>query len=160
TGVPKGVEHTFESAAAAARSFNQFVGWRDDDRLISYLPLAHAFERAVIEATSLTSCLRVFFAESTETFVADVKRPRPTIFHSVPRLWLKFQQGVLRKMPQQKLDLLLKIPLVSGIIKKKILTGLGLDGCRLAVSGSAPIPPQLIQWYCDLGLELLEGYGM
>ena len=54
----------------------------------------------------------------------------------------------------------MRIPILSGVIKKKILTGLGLDQCRLAVSGSAPIAPELIQWYRDLGLELLEGYAM
>jgi long-subunit acyl-CoA synthetase (AMP-forming) len=78
----------------------------------------------------------------------------------VPRLWLKFYQGVLKKMPQPKLTRLLRIPIVSGIVKRKILTGLGLDACRLAASGSAPIPPSLIDWYRALGLDLLEGYGM
>jgi long-subunit acyl-CoA synthetase (AMP-forming) len=160
TGVPKGVEHTFDSMAGAARSFNDFIAWRDDDRVISYLPLAHAFERAVIETTSLLACVRIYFAESLDTFVADVRRARPTVFHSVPRLWLKFQQGVLRKMPQKKLGRMLRVPILSGVVKKKILTGLGLEDCRLAVSGSAPIPPELIQWYRNLGLELLEGYGM
>ncbi len=161
TGKPKGVEHTFASVAGAARSFNEFVKWTDDDRVLSYLPLAHAFERAVIEATSLTAgCVHIFFAESLDTFNADMKRARPTIFHSVPRLWLKFQQGVLRKMPADKLRRFLKIPIFNRIVKKKVLTGLGLEACRLAVSGSAPIPPELIDWYRALGLEMLEGYGM
>jgi long-chain acyl-CoA synthetase len=89
-----------------------------------------------------------------------VKRCRPTVFHSVPRLWLKFQQGVLKKMPEEKLRRMLKIPILSGMVRKKVLAGLGLDAARLAVTGSAPIPPELIQWYRDLGLELLEGYAM
>ena len=161
TGKPKGVEHTFASVGGAARSFNEFVKWTDDDRVLSYLPLAHAFERAVIEATSLTAgCVHIFFAESLDTFNADMKRARPTIFHSVPRLWLKFQQGVLRKMPADKLRRFLKIPIFNRIVKKKVLTGLGLEACRLAVSGSAPMPPELIDWYRALGLEMLEGYGM
>jgi long-subunit acyl-CoA synthetase (AMP-forming) len=89
-----------------------------------------------------------------------MRRARPTIFISVPRLWLKFQQGVFSKMPPEKLKRLLKIPIVSGIVRRKVLKGLGLDATRFAVSGSAPIPPELIQWYRDLGLELLEGLGM
>jgi long-subunit acyl-CoA synthetase (AMP-forming) len=160
TGKPKGVVHTFRTISEAARGFDEVLRWRDDDRLLSYLPLAHAFERAAIESTSLYSCVRVFFAESLDTFVADVRRARPTMFHSVPRLWLKFYQGVSKKMPEAKLKRLLKIPIVSGIVKKKILTGLGLDAARLAVSGSAPITPELLTWYNALGLELLEGYGM
>jgi long-subunit acyl-CoA synthetase (AMP-forming) len=160
TGKPKGVEHTFRTIAGATRCFRTILEWRPEDRLLSYLPLAHAFERAAIEATSLDSATHVFFAESLDTFVADLRRARPTMFQSVPRLWLKFQSGVLRKMPPKKLKTFLKIPILSGVVKKKILTGLGLDSARMAISGSAPIPAELIQWYRDLGLELLEGYGM
>jgi long-chain acyl-CoA synthetase len=160
TGKPKGVEHTFESISAAAKSFVDVTRLTADDRFLSYLPLAHAFERAVVEATSLRVGARIFFAESLDTFNADMKRARPTVFHSVPRLWLKFQQGVLKKMPQEKLSKLLRIPLLNRVVKKKILTGLGLQETRMAASGSAPIAPELIQWYRDLGLELLEGYGM
>lgn len=160
TGKPKGVEHTFRTVAGACRAFSTVLEWRTDDRLLSYLPLAHAFERAAIEATSLHSATHVYFAESLDTFVQDLRRARPTVFQSVPRLWLKFQSGVLRKMPPKKLKTYLKIPILSGVVKKKILTGLGLDSARMAISGSAPIPAELIQWYRDLGLELLEGYGM
>ena len=63
-------------------------------------------------------------------------------------------------MPKEKLDFLLKIPIINGLIKKKILKGLGLDSVRLAGSGSAPIPAELIEWYRSLGLMLLEGYAM
>jgi long-subunit acyl-CoA synthetase (AMP-forming) len=63
-------------------------------------------------------------------------------------------------MPQKKLNLLLKIPLVSGVIKKKILSGLGLGNVKLAGSGSAPLSNDVLRWYRNLGLELLEGYGM
>ena len=60
----------------------------------------------------------------------------------------------------KKLNRLLKIPLLRRIIKKKILGKLGLDNVRFAGSGSAPIPAELLAWYRNLGLELLEGYGM
>jgi len=63
-------------------------------------------------------------------------------------------------MPRKRLELLLRIPLVRGWIKKKILGNLGLADVRLAASGSAPIPAELLNWYRSLGLELLEGYGM
>jgi long-chain acyl-CoA synthetase len=160
TGKPKGVEHTFRTTAFAVKGFQTQLGWKQDDRMLSYLPLAHAFERAAVEGPSIYMGFQLFFAESLETFVEDVKRCRPTVFHSVPRLWLKFQQGVLKKMPEEKLRRMLKIPILSGMVRKKVLAGLGLDAARLAVTGSAPIPPELIQWYRDLGLELLEGYAM
>jgi long-chain acyl-CoA synthetase len=131
-----------------------------EDRYISYLPLAHVAERMLIEQASLRYGGHVFFAEALDTFVQDLQRARPTIFFSVPRLWVKFQQGVHSKMPAQKLQKLLRIPLLGGIVRRKILKGLGLDQCRIAAGGAAPMPADVLQWYRNLGLDLIEVYGM
>ena len=129
--------------------------------MLSYLPLAHSYERAWVEAASLVDGqMHVFFAESLDTFLQDLQRARPTLFLSVPRLWLKFQQGVFTKMPPAKLDRLLGIPILGRIVARKVLKGLGLDQVRQAGSASAPIPAELIRWYRRLGLELFEGYAM
>ncbi len=160
TGVPKGVMHSFESMSVPLVGFEKLLQFGMDDRMLSYLPLAHAFERTVVETGTFLTGFQVYFAESLETFVQDLRRARPTLFVSVPRLWQKFQMGVFSKMPPQRLDLMLKIPVLRGIIRKKVLTGLGLDAVKYAASGSAPIPAELIDWYRALGLELLEGYGM
>ena len=159
TGVPKGVMHSFRTMCGV-RHIIDLIGGRPDDRMLSYLPLAHVAERCVIETPSMMTGGQIFFAESLDTFVQDLRRAKPTLFLSVPRLWHKFQAGVFSKMPPKKLDLLLKIPIVNSRVKKKILEGLGLDHVRYAASGSAPIPAELIAWYRRLGLELLEGYGM
>jgi long-chain acyl-CoA synthetase len=63
-------------------------------------------------------------------------------------------------MPSAKLDLLLKLPLIKGIVSRKILAALGLDRCTFAVGGAAPMPPELLRWYAKLGLHVGEGYGM
>ncbi len=160
TGRPKGVMHSFGAIAASVDGAEQIFHANSKDRMLSYLPLAHVFERFFVEAQGFRTGLQLFFAESLDTFVADLNRAQPTVFISVPRLWLKFQLGVFHKLPPEKLGRLLRIPLLNRVIKKKVLTGLGLQHVRLAASGSAPIPPDLIQWYRDLGLELLEGYGM
>jgi len=160
TGRPKGVMHNFTNITEAARGAVKLLNVSDKDRMLSYLPLAHVLERFIVGMGSLWIGYRIYFAESLNTFIKDLNRASPTIFASVPRLWLKFQQGVFQKMKPNRLKLLLKIPVVSGIIKKKILSGLGLDQVRFAFSGSAPIPAELIEWYRSLGLELLEAYGM
>lgn len=160
TGRPKGVISTFGNMTAAAQGVEMHFKLTPDERQLSYLPMAHSYERAAVECGSLHNGSQVFFAESLDTFAQDLRRARPTIFQSVPRLWLKFRLGVLSKMPEQRLQTLLKIPIVSRLVKRKVLQALGLDQARLAISGSAPIPPELIQWYRDLGLELLEGYAM
>jgi len=160
TGAPKGVMISFGTMFTAAKGVSDYLELSPDDRMLSYLPLAHVMERWLVECCSLTVGMKLYFAESLDTFVEDLRRASPTLFLSVPRLWLKFQQGVLAKMPAKKLRRLLRIPILSRIVRKKILRGLGLENVRFAGSGSAPIPPELIGWYRDLGLELLEGYGM
>jgi len=160
TGQPKGVMHSFERVTRATEGIVRGVSFVPGERALSYLPLAHVFERAYIECASFVGGGHIFFAEALDTFVADLKRAQPTLFISVPRLWLKFQQGVFAKLPPKKLDLLLRIPVIRGLIAKKVLTGLGLNKVRLAGSGSAPIPAELITWYRRLGLNLLEGYAM
>ena len=165
TGQPKGVMHSFERITVVGEGFSkrmaESLGAGVERRMLSYLPLAHVFERACVEVHAMVvGSLHVFFAETLETFVADLNRARPTLFVSVPRLWLKFMQGVSAKMPPAKLNRLLSIPIIKGIVAKKVLTTLGLDQVKLAGSGSAPLPPSLIQWYRKLGLNLVEGYGM
>ncbi len=160
TGRPKGVMHSFASASIPAQHFAEGLGVNEDDRVLSYLPLAHVMERATVEFASFYSGTRIYFSDSLKTFVQDLRRARPTLFISVPRLWLKFQLGVLEKFPQAKLDRLLKIPIVRGIVSKKIREGLGLGAVRLAGSGSAPLPADLISWYDKIGLPIVEGYGM
>ena len=165
TGTPKGVMHNFERISRTAEYMNKDVksriGADTPNRVLSYLPLAHVFERAWIECASLVDGkTQVFFAESLDTFVTDVNRAKPTTFISVPRLWLKFQHGVFAKMPPHKLNRLLGIPILGKMVGKKILKGLGLDKALLAGSGSAPIPAELITWYRRLGLNLIEGYAM
>ena len=161
TGQPKGVMHSFERITRATEGIIKGIDFHDGDRAMSYLPLAHVFERAYIECVSLVvGGGHIFFAESLDTFLVDLRRAHPTLFLSVPRLWLKFQQGVFTKMPHERLELLLKIPFIGKRVGKKVLTGLGLDAVRLAGSGSAPIPAELISWYRRLGLRLMEGYAM
>jgi len=165
TGTPKGAMHSFGRISDAAQRAAANIGKRMPAgvpwRILSYLPLAHVFERAVIECVSwVRGDVHIFFAESLDTFIADLQRAQPTFFVSVPRLWLKFQQGVFAKVPAKKLDRLLAIPILGRIVRKKVLTGLGLNQVRLAFSGSAPIPAELITWYRKLGLQLFEGYGM
>jgi long-subunit acyl-CoA synthetase (AMP-forming) len=156
TGEPKGVMITFGAIASSCLALLDSIPSGPEDRALSHLPMAHVAERWLVECGSMMTGGRIYFAESLDTFVEDLKRARPT----VPRLWQKFQLGVFGKVPPAKIDRLLKIPIVSSLVRRKILKGLGLQSVRVAGSGAAPIPPDVLQWYRRLGLELLEGYGM
>ena len=160
TGMPKGVMHSFANFAWALDKGLGRIPLTGNDRMLSYLPLAHVVERMLVEHGWLRTGMHVFFAESLDTFAADLQRARPTIFFSVPRLWVKFQQGIHAKMPPAKLNRLLGIPILGGIVRKKVKKALGLDQCKFAAGGAAPMPLALMQWYSQLGLNINEGYGM
>ena len=161
TGAPKGVMHSFGTFAWSIESgLKRVEGIKDGSRMLSYLPLSHVAERTLVEHGLLATSMHVYFADSLDTFAQDLQRARPTAFFSVPRLWVKFQQGVSAKMPPAKLEFLLKIPILNRIVRKKILGALGLDQCEFAAGGAAPMPPELLNWYARLGLPIVEVYGM
>ncbi|NWC69688.1 AMP-binding protein [Pseudomonas sp. P7758] len=160
TGLPKGVMHSFGALAFAAIRGTELFGLGEGDRLLSYLPLCHVAERMFVEMASIYTGQTVFFAESLDTFLTDLKRARPTALFGVPRIWTKFQMGVYSKIPASRLDTLLRLPFIGKRVGHKVLAGLGLDAVRVAISGAAPVPEALLVWYRRLGLDVLEVYGM
>ena len=160
TGKPKGAMLSVERYAWSCEKLVEAVELRETDRGFSYLPLAHITERVYIYGGSLFSGAEISFPESLDTFIEDVKRCRPTVFISVPRLWAMFRIKIHEKLPQKKLALLLKIPFVSTLIKRKLQQGLGLDQARVLGCGSAPVAPALLTWYHSIGLNITEAWGM
>jgi long-chain acyl-CoA synthetase len=160
TGAPKGVMHSFANLSYNAKVLASMLGLTADERVLSYLPLAHIVERVGVELLFIYLGARIFFAESLHTFLADLHRAQPTTFATVPRLLVKFQQGVFGRIPEHRLEMLLRIPLLNRIIKRRILRELGLSTVRFAACGAAPLPPEILHWYRNLGLNLAEGYGM
>jgi long-subunit acyl-CoA synthetase (AMP-forming) len=132
----------------------------NEHRYFSYLPLNHIAERLIVELACMHNGGCISFAESLDSFVKNLQQTRPTLFLGVPRIWSKFQLAILEKMPQHKLGLLLKIPILSNLIKKKIQKGLGLDQARVTFTGAAPAPDSLKQWFRRLDINVREVYGM
>lgn len=160
SGLPKGAMLTYGAFSWSAQQLINHIGIEKNDRLFSYLPLAHITERVYIFGSSIMGGVQTAFPESLDTFIEDVKMQRPTLFISVPRLWTLFQQRIQDKLPPKKLNLLLKIPFVNSLIKKKLAEGLGLDKARVLGCGSAPVSPALLEWYHSVGLHITEAWGM
>lgn len=161
TGNPKGVMLDYRAMAAGIESTKPLLRHDiENTRFFSYLPLCHIAERNLVQATSMATGGTVYFAESLETFGKNLVAARPTHFLAVPRIWTKFQLGILAKMPQKKLDRLLRIPLISSLVKSKIRKGLGLNEAELILTGAAPMPTSLIKWFRRLGIHIQEAYGM
>ncbi|MCC7224532.1 MAG: AMP-binding protein [Chitinophagales bacterium] len=161
TGKPKGVVMSFKALSYATNMAFMVIDLKGKtNRFFSYLPLSHIAERMLVEMGALYSGGEVYFAESLDTFADNLRAAQPTVFLGVPRIWTKFQMGILSKMPQRKLDLLLRIPLLSSFIKLSIQRKLGLHRADYCLSGAAPIPPSLIEWFAKLGITIQEAYGM
>ena len=159
TGDPKGVMHKFYNFSFATTNAVNILPL-EEESFFSYLPLCHIAERLLVQMGSLYSGGRVSFAESLDTFSNNLVEVSPTVFLGVPRIWTKFQQGILTKLSQKSLNILLSIPLISYFIKKKIKKGLGLDRARNVFTGAAPTPIALINWFSRLGINIQEAYAM
>lgn len=160
TGNAKGVMHAVEAFDTTITTVVKFVGLKDRPVLFSYLPLSHIAERLAIENYGLYFGGTICFAESIESFPANLKEIQPTLFFAVPRIWGKFREGILKKLPQKKLNTLLSIPIISGIIKKKIRKNLGLSNAEEIASSAAPISVDMLRWFHKLGIPVVQAYGM
>ena len=159
TGDPKGVMHKFYNFSFATTNAMDALSLKDES-FFSYLPLCHIAERLLVMMGSLYTGGKVSFAESLDTFAANLSEASPSVFLGVPRIWTKFQQGILKKLPQKKLNVLLSIPIISTLIKKKIQKGLGLSKARNIFTGAAPTPVSTIKWFEKLGIKIQEAYAM
>ena len=160
TGQPKGVVISYRAYAYASEAARASIEAGPDDHLFSYLPLAHITERTCTAGPAIYGGCECSFVESLETFPRDLKRASPTIFISVPRLWVKFRSGVHAKISPTKLKILLSLPIVGKAVARKIRSELGFKNCRSYGSGSAPISPLTLKWYERLGVNIGEAWGM
>jgi long-chain acyl-CoA synthetase len=159
-GAPKGAMFTFDAFAFVAQNAIRSLGFKSTDRFFSYLPLSHIAERMLVEMVSLYVGGQVSFSESLQTFPQNLADAKPTIFLGVHRIWTKFHQNIVAKVPEKKLNFLLSIPVVSHFTKKKIRKGLGLNNTIMTFTGAAPTPPDLIQWFARIGIRIQEAYAM
>ena len=160
TGRPKGVMHTMGSFDITVKMAQKVVSFPKRPRVMSYLPLCHIAERLGVEFEGLYLGAQYSFPESLDSFAKNLADTRPNYFIAVPRIWAKFQEKILEKMPQKKLDRLLSIPIVSSLVKKTIQKKLGLDKSELFLSGAAPLSKSILEWYDRLGITIYQVLGM
>jgi long-chain acyl-CoA synthetase len=160
-----------------------------DDALLSYLPLSHVVERGISVWVNLTSHTVVHFAESIDTVTADLAEVQPTVLFAVPRIWEKIQASVAIKMANASrvkravyrvgarwsetiaADRIahggeftararLRYALGYWPLYRPLRKRLGLLRVRHAISGAAPIAPDVLTFFLGLGIPLFEAYGM
>ena len=160
TGKSKGVMHTVEAFDTVLRTAVADLALPQRPILFSYLPLSHIAERIGIEMNGFYTGATISFAESLESFSKNLSDTQPSIFFAVPRIWGKFREKILEKLPQKKLNLLLSIPIINRVIKKKIKKNLGLSNASHIYSAAAPLSLDIMLWFDKLGITILQAYGM
>ena len=165
TGTPKGVVLDYQTnentECLTTPEHNPLrVDFNGKNSFFSYLPLNHIAERIVVEWTCFRYGGTISFTESIETFAQNLGSVQPTVFFGVPRIYTKFQMGILSKFPQEKLNKLLSIPIVSSLLKMVLKKKLGLSKAKAIVTGAAPMQESQRVWYRSLGVKITNGYGM
>ncbi len=187
TGPPKAAMISHGSAVFMAGSLLDVNYAREDDELVSYLPLAHIYENLGSVLQHLRVGYVVNFVESLETLFANLREVSPTYFASVPRVWeklastieLRMQDSTWVKRTLYRLAVATskrwvrakragKAPWTLSLARfclywavfEPLKRRIGFDRARLAVSGAAPASPELFDYFQALGIPLVEGYGM
>ncbi|MFE4459184.1 AMP-dependent synthetase/ligase [Nocardia tengchongensis] len=189
TGPPKGVELTHTNFLENARVVDEFGGGSPDDRVISYLPDAHAANRWLSHYLSILTGAQITTCPDPKGVAAALTEVHPSVFMGVPRVWVKVKAALEERFaaePSAVKRRLIGWAVASGrararaasdgralsvidtwrfrladrLVLSAIREQLGLDRIRIAVTGSAPIPKDTHEFFLGLGLPLCEGYGM
>jgi long-chain acyl-CoA synthetase len=180
TGPPKGTMITHANVMATMRSLTSLIEIRPDDRFLSFLPLSHITERSISNFGQIVGGAETWFARSLATVAEDLQACRPTILFAVPRVWEKFQDGILEHVGEQRglsrrlADRYLAVAtdehdrspvhaaehkLLDRVVGNKVRRRLGLDRARIVACGAAPVHPDLLRWFHAIGIPIAEGYG-
>jgi long-chain acyl-CoA synthetase len=186
TGRPKAAMLSWRGLCRAGEGLNGVLHATPSDQVVSYLPLCHMAEQMFAVQVPLTTGAVVNFAESIRTVQEDLREIAPQIFLAVPRIWEKFYSSIEIRMREtgglrQRLYRAAmrqlggfahlsrerwtfvqraKWRLWHLLVLRALLNYVGLRKCRIAVSGSAPISPDILKFFKTLGLSVREAYGL
>jgi len=188
TGPPKAVMLSHSNVIFDSNAFAKHVPAFETDVLLSYLPLCHIAERTLSVYHAINIGFTVFFAEGPDTVPENIREVSPTFFFAVPRIWEKFHSFInlgvqeatwfkrqcyrfamdiglktaRRKLNHQRQPIFLWVAnfLLSITVFRKIKKLLGIDKARFALSGAAPISPEVLEYFHALGVNIRESYGL
>ncbi|MBC8467220.1 MAG: AMP-binding protein [Candidatus Marinimicrobia bacterium] len=161
TGNPKGVELTHKNWIFELGSIENRIKFYQGERYVSWLPLAHVFGQLVDNHYWVHGALHLYVVSSPLLVVDFAKEIKPHFFIGVPRIYEKIYSNLKAAIDGKAiLKIGLKIPGLSNIFKKKLKEATGFSETRFAISGAAPINPDILTLFQFLGIPLFEGYGM
>jgi long-chain acyl-CoA synthetase len=183
-GPPQGVVLSHGNLAAAAAVTTEFYGARSGDEVLSYLPLCHIAERMVSVVAAVRAGYVVNFGEGGESFANDLREVQPTFFLGVPRVWEKLmasvqsrigyatwlkrwmyktwhKQGARHAEARMRGDRRGRVSAFLGwlFLYRSLREKLGMARIRIALSGAAPIAPDVLRYFWSFGIPVREVYG-
>lgn len=187
TGKPKGVVLSHKNFVANYLSSSEVIKVYPTDTALSFLPLSHVFERMAGYYFMAFHGACIAYAENMQTVPQDMLQVRPTVAASVPRLYEKIYARIQEQLdlaPASKrkifdwamkvgkqvsektlndqsvpLGLSLKRSIAEVLVYKKLKMKLG-GRMRFFISGGAPLPQKMGEFFYYLGVVILEGYGL
>ncbi|MHB8717623.1 MAG: AMP-dependent synthetase/ligase [Candidatus Dormibacteria bacterium] len=187
TGPPKAVMLTNDNIAAADEGLVGLIEGSENDRILSYLPLAHIAERMVSEFHSYRYGNATWFLDGLPNLGKRLREVRPTQLFGVPRVWEKMAVEVNRQIDSSPFlkRRLARWAIAAGravvdaeergaavparlrkrraradrLVLRTLRAALGLDQATVLASGAAPLDPEVLRFFRSIGLEILEVYG-
>jgi long-subunit acyl-CoA synthetase (AMP-forming) len=126
-------------------------------RLVSYMPMAHVTGRTIDHWGPMTRPITLSYCPDVRRLFETLPKVHPTALVAVPRVWEKLHAALLARLPDASPEMLSAVP---GEARLAVLTTLGLDCCRVALSGTAPLDEAVIRFFRAFGLPLTESWGM
>ena len=161
TGNPKGVELTHNNFKFQLDSVLKVMAFNQGEKYVSWLPLAHVFGQMVDNHYWVRRALHMTIVDNPLNTIDYAKEVQPHLFISVPRIYEKVYSNLIAAIESKAiLNIGLKITGLSSLLKKKLKAAAGFSNTRFAISGAAPINPDILQLFQQLGIPLFEGYGM
>jgi len=158
TGNPKGVELTYDNFEYEIGKVLEIQSYNPGDKYVSWLPCAHVFGQLVDNHAWIREAMHMHVVDNPLHVIDYCKEVQPHLFIGVPRIYEKVYSNLVAGLGGKVK--LLGIPILGGIIKKKAKAKIGMSNCVYAITGAAPINPDILELFHKLGIPLFEGYGM
>jgi long-chain acyl-CoA synthetase len=161
TGNPKGVELTYKNFEFELDCLISFLKYEQGDKFISWLPGAHVFGQALDNHYWIRTAMHMYIADNPLNTVDIAKELQPRLFISVPRIYEKVFSNLKSAIESKAiLKIGLKIPGLKNVFKKKLQAAAGFGNLKFAISGAAPINPEILSFFQSLDIPLYEGWGL
>jgi long-chain acyl-CoA synthetase len=176
TGLPKAVQLTHGNLLANLESVRKALAFGHDDIWYSVLPLHHTFEATCGFLTPMACGATVVYARSLKSkeIIEDIRANHVTVMCGVPLLYEKMYQAIRRGLREAPVHKRLSFRFLyelsrlgwmgGGDLGKRLLAGfrerIGMSDMRMFVSGGAPLPPHIAEFFNLVGINFLQGYGM